>query len=391
MSQTASNRLPTLDVARGIAIFGILFANIAAFSGPAFYEMFMVARPDEFGWNMALLTLVSGKFRGMLAILFGIGLAMQFGKRRFWGEAWPGSYMRRTALLAGLGLIHGVFLWSGDILLTYAITAFIVAILVGQPNMPVLKVAYALAGLSMLMGLGLAAAGPFMGDLMGADSLKREQAAMMGDWLSRLEFRAIFQVKAVTSLIFFLPQAIGFFLYGFWLSQQGVIADPLGKWHLVRRHVAIGLGVGVPLNILMAWAVASGRAVGGEMFIELGLNMLVAPAYLLLVLRWVASQRAKALTEPFRRMGRIALTCYLLQTVLCTAYFYEWGLGFYNRTGWQQDLMVVLGVNALLMVLAWFYSGTGRQGPVEALWRRFAEPTRPAVSGGAGAGPGTPR
>ncbi|HAY14369.1 MAG TPA: DUF418 domain-containing protein [Fimbriimonadaceae bacterium] len=391
MSQTASNRLPTLDVARGLAIFGILFANIAAFSGPEFFATTMHVGPESFGWNMALLTFVSGKFRGMLAILFGIGLAMQFGKRKFMGQPWPGTYLRRTALLAGIGLAHGVFLWSGDILLTYAITAFIVAALVDLKDFPALKVALILAGVSMFLGLGLAAAGPFMADLGPAGGVEREKAAMMGDWLSRLQFRALFQTKTIMSLFFFLPQSIGLFLYGFWLARAGVVADPVDKWYLVQRHVAWGLGLGFPLTVLMAWAVASGRAVGGEMLIELGLNMMVAPALLLLVFRWVHSQRAKALAEPFRRMGRIALTCYLLQTVMCTAYYYEWGLGYYNRTEWPQDLMVVLGVNAILLIFAWFYSGTGRQGPVEALWRRFAEPTRPAVSGGAGAGPGTPR
>lgn len=391
MSATASPRLANLDVARGIAIFGILFANIAAFSGPEFFAPTLEANPESFGWNMVLLTLVSGKFRGMLAILFGIGLALQFGKRKFMGEAWPGTYFRRTALLAGIGLAHGVFLWSGDILLTYAITAFIVAILVDLKDFPVLKVALILAGLSMLLGFGLTLAGPYLGELSPAGGVKREQAAMMGDWLSRLQFRAIVQTKSIQSLFLFMPQAVGLFLYGFWLARSGVVADPVGKWNLVRGHVAWGLGMWFPLTVVMAWAVASGRAPGGEMFIELGLNMLVAPAYLLLVFRWVQSEQAKALTEPFRRMGRIALTCYLLQTVLCTAYFYEWGLGFYNRTNWQQDLVVVLSVNSFLLIFAWFYSGTGRQGPVEALWRRLAEPTRPAAIGGAGAGPGTPR
>lgn len=390
MSETASPRLASLDVARGVAIFGILFANIAAFARPEFFAVTMDTRPENFGWNMVVLTFVSGKFRGMLAILFGIGLALQFGKRQFLGQPWPGTYLRRTALLTGIGLIHGVFLWSGDILLTYAITAFIVAFLVEFKEFPALKVALILAGISMLLGLGLAAAGPFMADLGPAGGVEREQAAMMGDWMSRLQFRAMFQAKSIMSLFFFLPQAIGLFLYGFWLARAGVVADPAGKWYLVQRHVAWGLGLGFPLTVLMAWAVASGRAVGGEMLIELGLNMMVAPAYLLLVFRWVHSQRAKVLAEPFRRMGRIALTCYLLQTVMCTAYYYEWGLGHYNRTTWPQDLMVVLGVNAFLLIFAWLYSNTGRQGPVEALWRRLAEPNGQAAIGGAGAGPGTP-
>jgi uncharacterized protein len=118
---TNSNRIPALDALRGFALFGILLVNAPFFLMPegSFGSYGSTVFP---GWhNRAAEFLVAwlcdGKFILIFSFLFGWGLHTQMGK----GTEFKTHYMRRLFGLFLIGLAHAIFLFVGDILVTYAV------------------------------------------------------------------------------------------------------------------------------------------------------------------------------------------------------------------------------------------------------------------------------
>src|SRR5262249_26976478 len=95
----------------------------------------------------------------------------------------------------------------------------------------------------------------------------------------------------------------------------------------------------------------------------------LALAYLGLLLRWSASGRLPLLQAIFRAVGRMALTNYLMQSVLCGLVFYGYGLGWFDRVNRTQMLLVVLAVWLLELVWSPIWLHFFTMGPVEWLWR----------------------
>ena len=126
ISPTLKNRIESLDVLRGAAILGILLANIFAFAWPQLGEMMGagIPIPGMNDWVEGLrVALVTGKFRGLFCLLFGAGMYLQFTKLEARG-GWPGTYIKRNLILMGIGLIHALLIWYGDILFMYSMIAF---------------------------------------------------------------------------------------------------------------------------------------------------------------------------------------------------------------------------------------------------------------------------
>ena len=123
-------RLPALDVVRGVAVLGILAANITGMGQPVTAYgwpggFLSPAGPaDEWLWG-AQLVLVDGKFRGLFTLLFGAGMVLF--ERRAAARGQSGNLLvRRLGWLALFGLAHWALLWRGDILLTYAVAGLTV-------------------------------------------------------------------------------------------------------------------------------------------------------------------------------------------------------------------------------------------------------------------------
>ena len=132
-----SERIESLDFIRGIAVMGILAANIAAFGQPFSAYMYPAAwigptdDPDGWMW-VAQFVLIDGKMRGLFTLLFGAGLYLFM--ERTWakgGTLWRQAL--RLAILLVFGLIHFYFIWRGDILSLYAF--------VGLVTLPFLRLA----------------------------------------------------------------------------------------------------------------------------------------------------------------------------------------------------------------------------------------------------------
>lgn len=125
---TLAERIQFIDVVRGMALFGILAANMRAFFAPVdVYDRIGVLFPGRADViaQWFVLAFIQGKFISIFSFLFGMGFAIQMSRAEAKGARFMSFYPRRLLALALFGLIHGIVVWSGDILLTYAFSGAI--------------------------------------------------------------------------------------------------------------------------------------------------------------------------------------------------------------------------------------------------------------------------
>ena len=123
-----SERILFIDILRGMALFGILAANMRAFVAPidAYGDIGVLfhGRADVLA-QWFIDTFIQGKFITIFSFLFGMGFAIQLSRAEARGTRFLSFYPRRLLALALFGLIHGLLIWAGDILLTYALSGAI--------------------------------------------------------------------------------------------------------------------------------------------------------------------------------------------------------------------------------------------------------------------------
>lgn len=382
ITPTIDNRWKSLDLARGIAVLGILLANIHAFATAATQQMFgAAARPTE-GIDRIMQMLgfafVNGKFRSMLAILFGAGLYLQFEKRKKLEGNWPGGYLKRTLFLLLFGLVHGFLLWYGDILSGYAMTAFAVC-LFATAQERTRRIAFWIsvglaigAGLLMVFGTLLSQTMHGQQNQLFLNIGNEAEIFSHGSYGQQLVYRVIVYGSLLLSYLLLLPEFFALFLIGFGLAQRGFFQSSTSSEDL-GKLLKIGLGIGLPLSMLiwLGWNAKDTTALA--IIPEAFTGPLLAMGYLGLVVAWSRTEFLKGVQRACENVGRMALTNYLLQTVICTTIFYSWGFGYFEQLNSVGQLCVVLGVWVVNLIGSAIYLRYYSMGPVEWLWRCLTE------------------
>lgn len=379
-------RLLQLDVLRGLALLGVLMVNLSIFSGS---EWALEARlPYPMGWGGTVAqtlrtALLESKAAALLAMLFGAGLAIQAEALARRGERHLPFSLRRVGVLALFGLAHSFLLWDGDILLDYAVISLLM--------LPVLQVGtrrilwtipllWAAAGLLIL---------PFAGRI-GAASRLIEQSAHFNalgvehygadPWFALLKYRAweMVNIFGPVRLANRLPILLPFFVLGAYFWKKGFFSEPDQHRAALRRVTLIFGLLGLAANLIpqdRVWSFASHLSVRplrvlirvGYLFAKPGLTLGYA-AGILLLLQHPQARRALGMFAP---LGRMALTQYLMQSLICTWVFNGHGLGLYGKVPVSHYLAGGLAFYGLQMWSSHLWLARFRMGPGEWLWRRF--------------------
>jgi uncharacterized protein len=388
-------RNPSIDALRGAAILGTLASNIWIFStrhntAPTAVESAHAHAgldPMHFSpWShwrsldgaLALLVecLCNGKFLALLSILFGVGMCAQYEAAQRHGLRWPWRYYWRTLLLLLDGLLHHLFVVEFDILMGYAVTAFVVA--------PLLALrARAAAGVTLLCALvhGLAEA------KRAADAMDTAGASLVGDdvtlelmsatshsyWAQVAARWEHFWAYRTEALVIAPPLSATLFLTGAALWRAGLFEDGARSRALRVRLALAGVGIGAPLTVLPTLEVLSPRA--GLVLLSLQ-RYTVAPmlafGYLGAGLLLLERLREGSLRARLAEIGRASLSCYMLQNVLCASLFYHWGLGLAPMSS-ARTMLVWLALSVVLAGFSWAWFRRYRLGPFEALWKALSE------------------
>jgi uncharacterized protein len=376
---TIFGRSSSLDVIRGFAIFGILAANIVAFGTPAMSNAIaFVAESDADRIVEALrISFVSGKFRSTLAILFGIGIWLQYRKRLAVDGNWPGGYLKRTFYLGLFGLLHFILIWWGDILFSYALVAMAACLMAHLADRVLKLVIAGLVVVSLCVGAVLALLFAFIPDeIAGADifDVQREIAVhTTGGYFDQVLFRLEMLLFVLPNAFLLVPPLLAIFLLGILFARSGVVAAPSEHPRIRNATLAICLGLGLPLNLLALLAIPYGGWIQFQMMAEFVTGPLLAPGYLMVVAIAVERRWFTGLQRALAQVGRVALTSYILQSVICTALFYSWGFGLYERLSALEMLAVVPLVWLVNIAFAYAWLSRFSIGPLEWALRSVTE------------------
>lgn len=374
-----AKRIPLLDVLRGVAILGTLGSNIWLFSyvaseeNPLFNtELRWWSSPEGF-LPTATLFLTNGKFLGLLTILFGVGLELQYQSARRRGVPWPTRYVWRSVLLFFEGLIHYTLVFEFDILMGYAVSAVIVAFIVGRSDRFIRRAMWAAGGVHVAL-FGLASVAIVWFTLAGPDlsfSLFDAEAARVytsGSYPDQIRFRLDNLATYRMEPVLIIPINVFLYLLGVRLMRSGAFAADENGRSIRRKMLRLGLCVGLPLNGLVF--VPGGLA-------DIPVRYLFAPVlalgYIGLFARLVERGTFGWLWGRVTDIGRTALSCYILQNVLASVVFYGWGFGLAGAFGAVGTLCVMVGIWGALMLFSNLWLRWFSQGPFEWTMRRLVD------------------
>lgn len=395
---SADERIEAMDVLRGFALLGIFLMNIEAMAGPLMAGMTGTdpsLRGADRTVDAAIHILVQGKFYTLFSLLFGMGFAVMMQRAEQAGRPFARLYLRRTVGLLVIGLLHAILIWSGDVLVSYALMSLPLLLLFRKTStraLPWWAAALYLVPVGLMLLFGM------VGSLMQADpnaasefqkgidaqatgmaaTIEAQRLAFGGgDYLAAVAQRIDDTLTMLGYLLIFGWHVLGMFVLGAWFVRSGAIARPAGfpRLYGVLRWIALPVGLGL---MLVSWRLEPTMAADRmdlRMSTAFGLHALASVLMCLGYAAWIirglqssATGRALAWLAP---PGRMALTNYLLQSLIATLVFYGYGLGYFEQLprAWQPAF--VLAVFALQVVLSRAWLARHDHGPMERLWRAW--------------------
>ncbi|TVQ59787.1 MAG: DUF418 domain-containing protein [Phycisphaerales bacterium] len=408
----AGQRIASIDTLRGFALLGILLMNIPFFA-LSFYA-FMDPRiaggfegADLATWWFGHL-FFEFKMMTLFSLLFGAGIVMMTQRADERGLPVAGVHYRRMGWLLLIGVLHGYLLWYGDILHAYAIFGMLVFPLRRLGPRWLLAMGLTLLTLGVLVNIGFGAfmsmtrefaaeaqaildagetpppekawaieawGGMSEGMIPTEEALAEERAAHLGTWWELFKHRfPIALMMQIQMNVFFSPWRLGgLFLVGMALMKWGVFtAKRSNRFYLLCG--LIGFGVGVPV---VAFGAVDSIAnefdivhtyLRGFNYNYIG-SLFMAMGYIGLIMLLCKSGALTWLTGALAAVGRMALTNYLMQTLICTTIFEGYAFGLWGSLSRVELLVVVVGVWIVQLIYSPIWLRRFRFGPMEWLWR----------------------
>lgn len=394
----AAERLLSLDFIRGIAVMGILWANIVAFGQPftayMYPDAFTVPHGETSDWMWIVqFVLIDGKMRGLFTLLFGAGL-MLFMEKAWARGATRWLQARRLFWLLVFGLVHFYFIWRGDILVLYSAAGFVaIACLRWQA-----KTQLVVGILGYLVGAIMFLGAMFFPYLVAETDLGNQAvyAEMRGDLISQqaqdlkdgIAETAIIQggtyadfvrhnfaehgAQPFATLFLFAFETLPLMLIGMALYRMGLFDGGMDR-RTVRLWGWIGVIAGSAMTLPIAlWAMGEGFTYWGTLAAFMGLSPLPRLPVLLGLIALLSLFGAHAsgwLGQRVIATGRMAFSNYLGTSIVMLVVFHGWAGGLFGNLGRPELYVVVVAAWALMLLWSKPWLARFRYGPLEWLWR----------------------
>ncbi|BCA60944.1 hypothetical protein HMP09_0178 [Sphingomonas sp. HMP9] len=400
----APARIATLDLIRGVAVMGILAANIAAFGFPQFAYMTPASMgwpstPDLIAWTTTFIV-IDGKMRGLFSFLFGASMLLVIDRATVNDEDPAAVHLRRMAWLFVFGVAHLYLLWWGDILAHYALVGAFAFMFARLPVRWLIGVGLACIALQTVelttlvayaFDLHASAHRPgaaaraianwqSLAEQLGqpsAPSVTHELAVGRGGWRDLVAWRWTHAAGPFASLTATGPETLGFMLFGMAGLRSGFLT---GEWSRRRYGVIAVTGIGIGWIGYAAIATVDIAHGFNARYVGLSWLALATPLRPSTIMGYAAAIILVArpggwLTTRVSAAGRMAFSNYLGTTVICTTLFYGYGFGLYGGLSRAHLYLVVVPIWLLMLLWSKPWLARYRYGPLEWLWRslsRFA-------------------
>lgn len=375
-----ASRIVALDVLRGFALYGVFLVNAYVSAVPMRVAMTPPPQGSSISEVLAWMvfdSLLVTKFVAIFSFLFGMGLMLQYQRAEQLGLPFTWLYLRRLAILAVMGLIHGLLLFEGDILFVYACFGFLLFLCRGASAGTLVKIAL----LPLTIGLALTLTWIVLGydgwpSSLDEFEVKAEQARRSGSLFDVLPIRRWEYVGWLILSCFssFNWRVVGLFFLGAAFSKQGLVNPSYSQLH--RQMALIGLVIGGLLEsggsvvtLMLDQPPVAVRAVLGVMD-EVG-SLVLSAGYVGAVLWLVHLLPLGWIQLGFAAVGRTALSNYILQSVLMNLIFMAFGLGLYQQLSRAEVLVWMSAIFAIQMGVSALWLKRFQQGPLEWVWRKL--------------------
>ena len=378
-----NERLHLLDALRGFASFGIILVHVYVFSGYGWMDEGIVQAMPSYQVDKVvqaiLEILVDTKFITIFSILFGVGFSIQLERAKVSGVNFKGYFLKRMAVLLTIACVHAYLLWFGDIIRYYALCGMLLVLVSNWSNKTILRTAiffgvFLTAAVFILNGIlqiGYPSHYPSRQQIYDAFIYGSFKEALVMNW--RIDsLHNFIQDSPITFVSVF-----GKILLGFWLGRIGFFQNSLAYGALQKKWILAGIFIGIPSSIGL-WAIKGGHLdLDGYwmmplIFVIAGGLILHSFLYISLFIRFFHKWGMHPVLKSFTIVGRMALTNYILQSILCIIIFYGWFPGFKLRGVGPTSLFGISIVVFATQVLftSWWLS-KNQIGPVEWLWKKI--------------------
>lgn len=371
----ADERISSLDVLRGFSLLGIFLINMMSFESPILYydpyQWWKDADQTLFKW---IQILVQASFYPIFAMMFGYGLILLKTRTVKKGMSFRKISVRRLFVLLIIGIIHAFLIWSGDILINYAIFGLLLLLMLKWSGRLLL----------MVGGIIFLIPNLFFGlILMVSSILSPNDVTMYSDIVSVTKsmetyvsgsyweitvqrFLDWYMVNGPANIFFLLFSILPLMMIGAgaaklkWLQKANVEKK---KWFII---LIISLLIGLFLKSLpvlvdenLAYQYIQ-QSLGGP---------ILSLAYVSLIILLMTNPFARRLLKPFASAGRMSLTIYLTQSIVGTLIFYSYGLGLYSKLTLGTSMLLAIIIFVIQVVLAEIWFLKFKYGPLEKVWR----------------------
>lgn len=369
-------RVSAMDGLRGFSLLGILLANMLIFQYGIFGKdeiHFFSLSPAELGAYKAVKVLVEGSFMPIFTFLFGYSMIKMKESLERKGAKVNRHFIRRFFFLLALGILHSTFLWEGDILVFYGMMGFFLLVLLNRQKKTLMIWGIILFLLTPFIGYGQLEETPKEKERM-TNYLETTQSVYgSGDYMEIKDHRNnedplgypdyMYLVLIIIAPIVHLP----LFLFGMHAAKNNRFAEPLKERAIYIRSVFLFLPAGLALKIA---AVAFPETDWAGVYEFMGAGLL-SLGYIYAFACLYTKQTKGLFPSAFEYIGKLSLTNYLMQTVICTTIFYGYGLGMFGKLGVLAGIMLALVIYAAQVAVSYLYLKKYKRGPLEILLRMW--------------------
>lgn len=339
---TKKDRIISLDIIRGLALFGILFINVPAYlvfieNGP---------EPDLTGVNgvikLFIVILIEKKFFSIFSFLFGVGAYIFMSRAEQRGDRYLLRFSRRMLILLLFGIIH-VFIWFGDILFVYAILGLLLIPFYNRKQKTILSFAVILTVLSWLS--------------MGVNMIYFNQGIDAPQWMQFF--------SGDQNTIFAM------FLFGMYAGKSGIIKNITNNAGLLKKIQVIMFLLFMTFTAIITWLSLIPQTDQVSLFTSAVVGMGAVPMtffYLTTLFLLLEKSVVQKFLSPVGFVGQMAFTNYLCQDSIGRFILNQAGIEVVSP---HHTIIVAIAIFVIQLIFSvvWLKVFKFRYGPLEYVWR----------------------
>ncbi len=371
-----NERITAIDIIRGFAIFGIFIVNMQDFSSPWLYldTGYYWKNVIDIGTQIFIDVFAQASFYTLFSFLFGFGMIIFMERAVHKGISFVPLFSRRLIVLFFIGILHVVFVWHGDILISYALIGFLLILFHQAGTKTLLSTALSLIIIPStitsiyLYNLERNASGPltrFNGvlaqksiDIYSHGTYIEIMYQRLNDWL---------YVNGGLGYIFLIFSLLPMFLLGAFVAKKKL-------FHHIENHLPqiikiwkLSFIVAIFFKLVLPYMFKRYEAlfylqdsIGGP-----ATAMFYASSLILLTKNTAWRRRLSF----FAAVGRLSLSNYLVQSIISTMIFYSYGFGLYGKVRPIYGLILTFIIFTIQAIISHFWLKKFMIGPAEWVWR----------------------